>query len=65
VGIVAGGLFIVVAIFLSGFFVSWSFGGSGHEHMGAGKMACCSDMKPGEHMGQGAMMGPGGMMGPA
>jgi hypothetical protein len=63
VGIVAGGLFIVAAIFFSGFFLSWSFEGHGHEHMGPGTMACCSEMKPGDHMGQGGMMGPG-MMGP-
>jgi hypothetical protein len=65
VGIVAGGLFIVAAIFFSGFFLSSGFGGHGHEHMGPGKLACCSEMKPGDHMGQGAMMRPGGMMGPA
>ena len=65
VGIVAGGVFIVGAIFFSGFFLSWGFGSHGHQHMGPGNMACCSDMKPGDHMGQGAMMGPGGMMGPA
>ena len=70
VGIVAGGLFVTAAIFFSGFFLSWGFGGHGHEHMGQGTMACCGEMKPGDHMGQGGMMGPGmmgpgGMMGPA
>jgi hypothetical protein len=57
VGIVAGCLFIVAAIFFSGFFVSWSMGG---HHMGPGEMGCCSQMKPGDHMAQGPMMGPGG-----
>jgi hypothetical protein len=57
VGIVAGGLFVVAAIFFSGFFLSGSLHGQPVEHMGP--MACCSHMKPGE-MGQGAMMGPGG-----
>ena len=67
VGIVAGGVFIVGAIFLSGFFLNWSE----HMHMNMGHaMAheskdCCADMKPGDmkpgdHMGA---MGPG-MMGP-
>jgi hypothetical protein len=79
VGIVAGGLFIVAAIFFAGFFLSWwSTGGNGHDHMGPSKMACCSEMKPGEqmmkpdeHMKPGAIqmtpgeMMPGGMMGPA
>jgi hypothetical protein len=70
VGIVAGGLFIVAAIFFSGFFLSWGLGGPQHGHMGPGTMACCSEMKPGEqmmkpdeHMKPGQMM-PGGMMGP-
>jgi len=67
VGIVAGGLFIVAGIFLSGFFLSWSE----HMHMGAGHPAamtheskdCCADMKhgdmkPGDHeMKPGAMQG--------
>ena len=57
VGIVAGGLFIVAAIFFSGFFLSWTMGS--HD-MGPDKMDCCSQMKPGDHMAQGAMMGPGG-----
>ncbi|MGA8329132.1 MAG: hypothetical protein WB777_07545 [Mycobacterium sp.] len=77
VGIVAGGVFIVGAIFLSGFFLNWSE----HMHMNMGHTAmaheskdCCADMKPGDmkhddmkhegHMMQpGAMTGPG-MMGP-
>ena len=71
VGIVAGGFFIVAAIFFSGFFLSSALGGPHHGHMGPGTMACCSEMKPDEHMKPGAMMGPGdqmmpgGMMGPA
>jgi hypothetical protein len=71
VGIVAGGLFIVAAIFFSGFFLSSSLAGPWNEHMGSGAMACCSQMKPGdqmmkpdEHMKPGAMMGPGGQMTP-
>src|ERR1700722_13168789 len=64
VGIVAGGLFIVAAIFFSGFFLCWSEMGMGHMAMGHDSMDCCSDMKPGDHMMKpGAMMGPG-MMGP-
>jgi hypothetical protein len=69
VGVVAGGLFIVAAIFFSGFFLSWSLGDPWHEHMGSGTMACCSQMKPGEqtmkpdeHMKPGAMMPPGSQM---
>jgi hypothetical protein len=62
VGIVAGGLFIVAAIFFSGFFLSSGLGGPHHGHMGSGTMACCSDMKADEHMKPGAMMGPDGMM---
>jgi hypothetical protein len=65
VGIVAGGLFIVAAIFFSGFFLSWSFGGQWDEHMGPAPMACCNQMKPGDQMGSGPMMGPGGPIGPA
>ncbi len=74
VGIVAGGLFIVAAIFFSGFFLSWSeHPGMGHMSMGHGSsMDCCSQMKPGEqmmkpeeHMKPGAMMGPGSQMTPA
>ena len=76
VGIVAGGLFIVAAVFFSGYFLSWSLSGPGHDHEGPAPMACCADMKPGEQMKPGAMapgaqmkpgeqMMPGGMMGPA
>jgi hypothetical protein len=64
VGIVAGGVFVVGAIFLSGFFLDWTE----HAHMQMGRAAmaheskdCCADMLPGE-MTPGAM-GPG-MMGP-
>lgn len=64
VGIVAGGLFIVVAIFLSGFFLSWSMSGPGHDHKGPAPMACCADMKPGEQMKPGAMMAPRAQMKP-
>jgi hypothetical protein len=64
VGVVAGGLFIVAAIFFSGFFLSWGLGGPHNGHMGSGTMACCSQMKPDEHMKPGAMMGPGGQMAP-
>jgi hypothetical protein len=63
VGIVAGGLFVVAAIFFSGFFLSWGIGG-GH-HAGPDKMDCCSQMKPGDHMAQGAMTGPGGPKAPS
>ena len=73
VGIVAGGLFVVGAIFFSGFFLNWSE----HMHMQMGHAAmshekdCCADMKMGDmkpgDMKPGAMgpdmMGPG-MMGP-
>jgi hypothetical protein len=71
VGIVAGGLFIVAAIFFSGFFLRWSLDGPRDGHMGPASMACCSQMKPGEqmmkpeeHMKPGAMMGPGSQMTP-
>jgi len=78
VGIVAGGLFVVGAIFFAGFFLNWSE----HMHMQMGHAAmsheqkdCCADMKgdmkPGDmkpgDMKPGAMgpemMRPG-MMGP-
>jgi hypothetical protein len=78
VGIVAGSLFIVAAVFLSGFFLSWGLdGGSSEGHKSPAKMACCDEMKKGEQMMKpGAMpapsgqmkpgeMMPGGMMGPA
>ena len=73
VGIAAGGLFIVAAIFFSGFFLSWSeHMGMSHMSMGHGSsMDCRSQMKPGEqmmkpdeHMKPGAMMGPGSQMTP-
>ena len=76
VGIVAGGLFIVAAVFFSGFFLSWGLGGGSSEGHIPAKMACCDEMKKGGQMkpetmpapsGQmkpGEMM-PGGMMGPA
>jgi hypothetical protein len=51
VGIVAGGLFVVGAIFFSGFFLNWSE----HAHMQMGHAAmsheakdCCADMKHGD-----------------
>jgi hypothetical protein len=60
VGIGAGGLFIVAAIFFSGFFLSWSeHMGMGHLAMGHDSMDCCSHMRSGDHM-----MKPGAMMGP-
>lgn len=61
VGIVAGGLFIVAAIFFSGFFLSWTMGG---PHMGPGKMACCGDMKSGAMMPPEERIKPGAMMPP-
>lgn len=69
VGIVAGGLFVVGAIFFSGFFLDWSE--RAHMQMGHSMMAheskdCCADMKPGEM--KAAEMKPGemrpGAMGP-
>ena len=65
VGIVAGGLFIVAAVFFSGFFLSWSLSGPGQDHKGPAPMACCADMKPSEQMKPGAMMAPGAQMKPA
>ena len=80
VGIVAGGIFIVAAIFLSGYFLNWSehmHMGMGHATMAKEAKDCCADMKPGEMMKPGDMktgdmkpgdMKPGamgpGMMGP-
>jgi len=66
VGIAAGGLFIVTAIFFSGFFLSWTIGGH-DEYMRPQAMACCDkmkseDMKPGAMMGSGGHMKPGEMM---
>lgn len=72
VGIVAGGVFIVAAIFFSGFFLNWSehmhMGmGMGHPTMAKEAKDCCADMKPGDMMKPSDMkpgaMGPG-MMGP-
>lgn len=66
VGIVAGGLFVIVVIFFSGFFLGWSSGGHGGPdrdgcvRMGPGRM-----MGPGGMMGSGGMPGPGGPSGPA
>src|ERR1700677_5241579 len=62
VGIVAGGLFIVAAIFFAGFFLNYSE--HAHMQMGHAAMAhdqkdCCADMKPGD-MKPGEMK-PGGM----
>jgi hypothetical protein len=61
VGIVAGGLFVVAAIFFAGFFLNYSE----HMHMQMGHAAmaheqkdCCADMKPGEKPGE---MKPGAM----
>ena len=66
VGIVAGGLFVVGAIFFSGFFLNWSehmHMGMGHAAMGHESKDCCADMKPGDHMMKPGAMGPE-MMGP-
>lgn len=51
VGIAAGGLFVVGAVFVAGFFLNWSE--HAHMQMGHAAMAheskdCCADMKPGE-----------------
>ena len=75
VGIVAGGLFIVGAIFLAGFFLSSSLGGPWGDHMASGPMDCCDHMTPGQPMKPGSMptpaqmpsagmMSPGGHMAP-
>ncbi len=63
VGIAAGGLFVVGAIFLAGFFLNYSE--HAHMQMGHAAMAhdgkdCCADMKHGD-MKPGGMMQPGGM----
>lgn len=66
VGIVAGGVFIVAAIFLSGFFLDWSEHAHvqiGHSAMAKESKDCCADTKPGEPMKPGEIM-PGGMMSP-
>jgi hypothetical protein len=72
IGIAAGSVFLVAAIFFSGFFLSWSeHTGMGHMSIGHGSsMDCCSHMsgeqmmKPDEHMKPGAMMRPGEQMPP-
>jgi hypothetical protein len=65
VGIVTGGLFVVAAVFFSGFFLSWGLDGSpSGGHKNAAPMACCDDMKKGEAMKPGAMMAPDGPMKP-
>jgi len=51
VGIVAGGLFIVAAIFFAGFFLNYSehmHMQMGHPAMAQDKKDCCADMKPGD-----------------
>jgi hypothetical protein len=61
VGIVAGGLFIVAAIFFSGFLLSWSehmHMGMSHAAMSHEPMNCCADMKPGDPMMRPGAMGP-------
>lgn len=51
VGIVAGAVFVVAVVFLSGFFLSWSSGGHGNgHHMGPASMSCCDHMTPGQPM---------------
>ncbi len=61
VGIVSGGLFVVGAIFFSGFFLNGSehmHTGMGHAPMGQESKDCCADMKPGDHMMNPGAMGP-------
>ena len=63
VGIVAGGLFVVGAIFFAGFFLNWSEHmhmqmGMGHAAMSHESKDCCADMKPGDHMMKPGAMGP-------
>ena len=53
VGIVAGGVFVVGAIFLSGFFLNWSEHahmnmGMSHAPMAHDQKDCCADMKHGD-----------------
>src|SRR5947209_18639623 len=55
VGIVAGGLFIVAAVFFAGFFLNYSEHmhmnmGMSHAAKGHDSKDCCADMKPGDHM---------------
>ena len=50
VGIVAGGLFVVGAVFFSGYFLNWSEHmhmqmGMGHAAMSHEAKDCCADMK--------------------
>jgi hypothetical protein len=66
VGMIAGGLFVVAAIFFSGFFLNWSEQTAmGHMPMGQMGMGqeskgCCAEMKPGDQMMKpGAMTGSG------
>jgi hypothetical protein len=56
VGIVAGGLFIVAVIFLSGFFFGLP---AGAHHSNSGD--CCASMGAGKMMSAEHMMGPGQM----
>jgi hypothetical protein len=69
VGIVAGVVFIVAAIFFSGFVLGVHSGGSfGRDHHG-GEFGMMNryggqPMGPGQLMGPGGMMEPGGMVGP-
>ncbi|MDT5206323.1 MAG: hypothetical protein QOD34_2959 [Mycobacterium sp.] len=68
VGIVAGGLFIVAAVFFAGFFLNYSEHmhmnmGMSHAAMGHDSKDCCADMKPGDHMMKPGAVGPA-MMSP-
>ena len=60
VGIVAGVLFIVAAIFFSGLFIGRTTGGYYNWHRGYD----AGQMQSGGSMGSCPMKGPGGMMGP-
>ena len=72
VGIVAGVLFIVAAIFFSGVFIGRTTGGYYNWHRGydagqmqpGGSMGSCPMMGPGGKKGHRGMMGPDGKMGP-
>ena len=53
VGVIAGGLFIVAAVFLAGFFLNYSEHahmqmGMSHAPMAHESNDCCADMKPGD-----------------
>jgi hypothetical protein len=70
VGIVAGGLFVVGAVFFSGYFLNWSEHmhmqmGMGHAAMSHEAKDCCADMKDMKDMKPGDMkpgdMKPGAM----